>query len=96
MHIPEIKGLSWFFWLVEKVTFSEIDYDIESYDDYLGREVVGACTYIKRYDFAIISEMTYREAYGPLFLFRLLFWGMFFIALIFVGGFAYSSYKIEK
>ena len=74
---------------VAEMAFSQKDFiypgvgtNLVGYHNYAGVNTIGAWTYIKEYNFAIITEIAYEEAFSPLKPFRQLFWSFFVLALL--------------
>jgi len=51
-------------------TRGESGVDIDGYNDYRGVPVIGAWTWLEQYDFGIVSEIDFQEAYAPLSMIR--------------------------
>ena len=50
--------------------------DVNGYRDYRGVKVVGAWTWLTKYDFGIATEIDYAEAFRPLTILKRTFWGL--------------------
>ena len=50
---------------------------VDGYRDFRGVVVVGAWTWLDKYDFGVATEQDQAEAYRPVFLLRTVFWGLF-------------------
>ncbi|MEZ6127499.1 MAG: serine/threonine protein kinase [Planctomycetaceae bacterium] len=64
--------------------------DFDGYRDYRGVRVVGAWTWLPKYRFAIVAEVDYADAYGPLTPLHRAF-GIVFAALMFAAVFAVAA-----
>jgi serine/threonine protein kinase len=51
--------------------------DLDGYSDYRGVPVVGAWTWLPKYDMGLATEIDVAEAYRPLTILRWTFWGLF-------------------
>jgi hypothetical protein len=51
--------------------------DVEGYRNYMGQSVVGSWTWLSKYNFGVVTEMSAAEAYGPLIILRRTFYGLF-------------------
>jgi hypothetical protein len=51
--------------------------NVEGYRDYRGVSVVGAWTWLPEYEFGVATEIDVAEAYGPIYILRRAFWGLF-------------------
>jgi serine/threonine protein kinase len=51
--------------------------DVEGYSDYRGTKVIGAWTWLPKYDFGVASEVDVDEAYRPLYVLRYAFFSLF-------------------
>ncbi len=58
--------------------------DAVGYRNYLGATVVGAWTWLPGFDLGLVTELSAREAFGPLWTLRLTFWFLF--ALLLAGS----------
>lgn len=58
-------------------TAGEPGVDVEGYRDYRGIRVVGAWTWLPKYDLGVITEIDYAEAYRPLTILQWTFFSMF-------------------
>jgi len=64
---------------------------VDGYRDFRGVVVVGAWTWLEKYDFGVATEQELAEAYGPVFLLRKVFWGLFgLLAIAALAIFAFS------
>ncbi len=50
--------------------------NVEGYRDYRGIPVVGAWTWLDKYDFGLTTEVDKNEAFGPLTILKRTFWGL--------------------
>jgi hypothetical protein len=60
--------------------------DVRGYRDFRGVPVVGAWTWLPEYDFGVATEMEVAEAYRPLRVLRLVFWGLMGILAVCAAG----------
>lgn len=55
----------------------ESSYDVDGYRDYRGVTVVGAWSWLPKYDMGVCTEIDYSEAFRPLTILRWTFFGLF-------------------
>lgn len=56
--------------------------DVEGYRDYRGVPVVGAWTWMKKYDIGVATEIDVAEAFLPLTILRRTFWGLYTLLVV--------------
>jgi eukaryotic-like serine/threonine-protein kinase len=62
--------------MVASAAAGESGVNVEGYRDYRGVPVVGAWTWLKKYDFGLATEVDKNEAFGPLNILKRTFWGL--------------------
>ena len=62
--------------MAESAIRGESDIDVGGYRDYRGVKVVGAWTWLEKYNFGIATEIDYAEAFRPLTILKRTFWGL--------------------
>ncbi|MGQ0634115.1 MAG: serine/threonine protein kinase [Planctomycetaceae bacterium] len=63
--------------MARQATAGQSGVDAQGYRDYRGVPVVGAWTWLDDYGFGVAAEVDVAEAFGPLYLLRRAFWGLF-------------------
>ncbi|MBL9122063.1 MAG: serine/threonine protein kinase [Planctomycetaceae bacterium] len=63
--------------MAQSATAGETAYDVQGYRDYRGVPVIGAWTWLPQHDFGVATEIDVSEAFGPLYVLRIAFWGLF-------------------
>lgn len=62
--------------MVEEAITGQAGVDVDGYRDYRGVKVVGAWTWLPKYDFGVATEVDYAEAFRPLTILKRTFWGL--------------------
>jgi tRNA A-37 threonylcarbamoyl transferase component Bud32 len=62
--------------MVASAAAGESGVNVEGYRDYRGVPVVGAWTWLDKYDFGLATEVDMSEAFGPLNILKRTFWGL--------------------
>jgi tRNA A-37 threonylcarbamoyl transferase component Bud32 len=62
--------------MVEAAAGGQPGVNVEGYRDYRGVPVVGAWTWLDKYDFGLATEVDKNEAFGPLTILKRTFWGL--------------------
>jgi serine/threonine protein kinase len=77
---------------VQNVNKEASGVNVEGYRDYRGVPVIGAWTWLPKFGIGVATEMDISEAYHPLNILRMAFWGLF--ALLVVGAIAIFVFTI--
>jgi eukaryotic-like serine/threonine-protein kinase len=62
--------------MVQEAITGQPGVDVDGYRDYRGVKVVGAWTWLPKYDFGVVTEVDYSEAFRPLTILKRTFWGL--------------------
>ncbi len=65
-----------------KATAGESGVDVEGYPDYRGVPVVGAWTWLPKYEMGVVTEVDYAEAFRPLMIVQWMFTGIYTLLAI--------------
>ena len=63
--------------MATKATAGESGVDVEGYPDYRGVPVVGAWTWLPKYEMGVVTEVDYAEAFHPLMIVQWMFAGIY-------------------
>ena len=63
--------------MASKAIRGENGVDVDGYRDYRGVPVVGAWTWLPKYEIGVATEIDYAEAFRPLSILQMTFWGLF-------------------
>ncbi len=78
--------------MVEEAITGQPGVDVDGYRDYRGVKVVGAWTWLLKYDFGVVTEVDYAEAFRPLTILKRTFWGL--LALLALSSIAIFIFTV--